>query len=288
MTIEGLQGAVSEAETHPKGTPVRALLEKPKQELALIREAVDALPTPEQFIKKEQEQLEQKGFSRSNVDFPSTEHLDKVFEVWHRAIELGFIRMSAHIIPGHDLENIDLPRGWVRLDKWYRQQIDKTIDKDAAILKPAYVLIDTTPKPNYEGGRQLYPNDSFGPMMSLLREEGKIEVPNDYKHVPETSRFAVMPIERETHFDTAFAQTLKVDPSKVRVPTAAENNFIGNVWHPELGQKNTWEWYADVFETDCRLIGGSRDDGGLAAVFCDWRGARLDDVGFRPLVVFSS
>lgn len=279
---------VTEAEAYPQGTPIRALLEKPAKELARIREAVDAMLTPEQFIAQDQEQLEQKGFSHSNVEFPSTEHLDEVFRVWRRAIELGFTKMQAHIIPGLNLENIDLPRGWVRLERWYGQQIGKTIAKGAAILRPAHVLIDTTPKPNNDGGRQLYPNDQFGPMMSLLREGGKILVPDDYKHVPETSRFAVTSVERESSFDPAFAQVLKVEPNKVRVPTAAENNFIGNVWHPELGQNNTFEWYADVFGNDYRLVGGRSDRGGLADVYDVWSDDRYGHIGFRPLVVFSS
>ena len=286
MTIEGLR--VPSAEDYPKGTPIRAFLEKPRQELARIREAVEALPNPEQFIAQEQEELEQKGFSHSNVEFPTTENLDEVFDVWRRAIELGFTKMQAHTIVGMDLENTNLPRGWIRLEKWYRQQIGRTIDKDAAILKPAFVLVDTTPKPNYDGGRQLYPNDSFGPLMFQLREEGKIEVPDDYKHVLETSRFAVTPVERETHLYPAFAKILKVEPDKVRVPTAAENNFLGNIHHPEFGQNNTYEWYADEFGTDYRLIGGDSDSGGLTNVSYGWSGYRHGHYGFRLLVFFSS
>ena len=288
MAAEVLRALVAESEAYPQGTPIRDLVEKPAQEIAHFREVADSLPTPKQFINQERERLSQKGFTDSNVEFPSEESLDQVFEAWKRAVELGFIEVKAHVIVGMDLENIDLPGGWVRLEKWYGQQIGKTIDKDAAVLKPAYVLVDTTPKPKYDSGRQLYPNDSFGPLISLLREEGKIIVPDDYKHVPQTSRFAVTPQERETSFNPAFAQVLKVDPSQVRVPTAAENNFLGNIHHPEFGQNNTWEWYDDHFGGDSRLFGGCSDGGGLARVFYDWSGGRIGSFGFRPLVVFSS
>lgn len=286
--VEGLRKQIVETEDYPRGSPIRAILEEPAQKLARIREAATALPTPEQFLAQEKAILEQKGFSEDRVEFPSTEHLDEDIEIWRRTVELGFTTMQAHILPGVDLANYRLPKGWVKPRDWYFQQIGTKIDKDSARLRPMIVLIDTTPKPNYDRGRQLYPNDSFGPLVSMLRESGEIAVLDGYKHVPTTSRFAVTPIERETSFDPALARILALDPDKVRIPTEAENNFIGNVHHPELGQNTTWEWRDDRFEDGYRLYGGYSDYGGLAYVRYDWSDNRYDRAGFRPLAILSS
>lgn len=58
--------------------------------------------------------------------------------------------------------------------------------------------------------------------------------------------------------------------------------------HPEWGQTNTWEWFADKYGDDGRLIGGRSGDGGLARVGCVWSGYRRGGLGFSPVVPFPS
>lgn len=287
MAVENLR--VPSAEDYPKGTPIRAILEEPEQKLARLQEAVHLLPTFEQFLTGDKAKLEQKGFTSSKAEFPSTKSVKVTLEIWRRAAELGFTELRAHILPGFEFTKDTIyPPGWVPLEPWYFNQIGHGLDEDAAILKPATVLFDATSKPDYDDGRQLYPNDQFGPLMQALREKGKIEIPEDYKHVPATSRFAATPREREDSFDPALAQILKVDQNWVRVPTAAENNFLANLHYPYIGKTNTSEWYFDHFAGGRRLFGGYSGHGGLAFVRGPWLGFRSDYVAFRPLVVIPS
>lgn len=83
------------------------------------------------------------------------------------------------------------------------------------------------------------------------------------------------------------ANKLGVENSQVRLPKEIEFNVLGNVFHPEWGQDYKWEWFEDNFGGGDRLLGGRSGKGGLADVRCDWPGHRPNDVGFRPLVVFS-
>lgn len=150
-----------------------------------------------------------------------------------------------------------------------------------------WVLIDGSPKPNYDEGKQQYVDDPFAPILAQLREEGKITVPSHVKHVPEASRFGVSLEEIEAEVVPRVAQKLLgIDAGRIRVPKEIEFNVIGNLYHPEWGQTNTWEWLYDNFGDGYRLLGGYSDYGGLASVL-DCRPAYHDDyIGFRLLAEF--
>ena len=243
-------------------------------------------PTIEQLVAQEKETW--RGFLGKEINIP--EPPQSLFEVCAMATEQGITSFEAHFLPRVQLRKGSKFPGWkVKPEEWYWEKIKEgKIAKDAAKLPGNWVLVDSTPKPTYNGGRQLYVNDGFGQILANLRDEGKIEVPQDYKDVPRTSRFAVTPKEREAHFYPALAQTLEVETSQVRVTREIEFNVIGNLHHPEWGETNTWEWFEDHFGGDGRLCGGRSGGGGLAYARYDWSDGRDSSIGFRPLVEFPS
>lgn len=226
------------------------------------------------------------GTEDIDVPNPPQELLDALA----RAEEKGITVFEAHFFPRIEFEQNSQYPGWnVRPEGWYWEQIKTgNVAEGAAKLDGLWVLVDGSQKPAYDKGRQLHENDPFGLILTRLRREGKIAVPDSYRHVPEISRFAVTPNEREAHFNSALAEMLGVQADLVRVLRAIEFNVLGNLYHPEWGQTNTAEWFNDKFEGDDRLIGGGSDYGGLAYVYCHWSGGRGGGVGFRPLVVFPS
>lgn len=148
--------------------------------------------------------------------------------------------------------------------------------------------------PEYDGGRQLYANDPLAPKIEKLRENGKIAIPGWCRHIPSISRFGTSPNEIDSLIVPVFAKLsqikdqIKAGEIEAGTPPWAAWFYRGNTAHPEWDQTTTWEWFANNFGADGRLIGGYRDGGGLAGVDCDWRDRRDGGVGFRLRVVSSS
>ncbi|MEK7609401.1 MAG: hypothetical protein AAB476_02900 [Patescibacteria group bacterium] len=94
--------------------------------------------------------------------------------------------------------------------------------------------------------------------------------------------------EKPVKFDCtpAIAHHHGFKPEQVRLERAVESNAIGNLYDPNRGQFNMWEWFQDVFEDSYRLSGGARECGGLARVDCGWSGHPDDSLAGRPLVSF--
>lgn len=283
--------AREKAQQFPQGHPERVALEG----MAAIAEnwakrngaaRTEILPTSEQLVASESEAWKQ--FLGKEINIP--EPPQQLFEAARLAIEHGITSFEAHFLPKLELKQNSKFPGWhTKPEEWYWQKIKEgKVAKDSARLPGVWILVDGTQKPNYNDGKQLYENDGFGQILIRLREEGRIEVPSSYSHVPRTSRFAVTPIEREAHFNQALAEVLNIGIEKVRITREIEFNIIGNIHHPEWGQTNTVEWFNDMFGDGSRLYGGRFGNGGLASVVCYRRDYRNDDLGFRPLVVFSS
>lgn len=81
----------------------------------------------------------------------------------------------------------------------------------------------------------------------------------------------------------------------VRLPSAEEWNFLGNLWKailglrgevlPDLGSTDSWEWCENACGSDGRLVMGDCGSGGLGGVRRGWRDGRNDYLGFRVLAV---
>ncbi len=239
------------------------------------------LPTGEQLVFSEDAILNRR---RIEIPHPPQDLLD----VQTRLAEKGISVFESHFLPDVTLEEDSKFPGWqVRPEAWFFRSIKEgKIPQDAKKLPGMWVLIDGSPKPNYDEGKQQYTNDPFAPILAQLREEGEIKVPNHVKHVPRTSRFGVSLDEVESHVVPAAAEILGVDKERIRVPKEIEFNVIGNLHHQEWGQTNTWEWLYDIFGGGGRLIGGDSGLGGLAGVRDGWPGDHGDGIGFRLLVEF--
>lgn len=212
----------------------------------------------------------------------------EIAEVWKKK---GFTNFDFFHLSAHEFEsNGDYP-GWnVKPESWFWENVKNgRISSGATRLYDMLIAIDHAQKPNYNKGMQLYPNDPFGDILRKLRQEGKIKVPKELKHIPDTSRFGISSEELIEHVLPAIAWVLEVDSSQVGLPTETEVNIISNLYHREWGDTNTCEWMQDRFEGDghLRLIGGFSANG-LEYVRRLPSDGRDDNVGFRPLVVLSS
>lgn len=238
--------------------------------------------TPEQLITSEAIAL--KSFFGKEIKV--VEPPKALFQTLEQLNRLGIRRFEPHYLPQLTLKEEDNFPGWkVEPEKWFWERVkDGSIEKEAATLQEGWYLVDGRVKPNYNNGKQMYEDDYLGPMIEELRRVGKIQ---DYPYVPEHSRFGVSPKEIEGVILPEFAKTIKIE-GVVRSKRYIEFNVWGNMFYPQWGETNTWEWFADKYEDAHRLFGGHSDHGGLACVFCCWSGNRDDLTGFSPVVAFPS
>lgn len=190
--------------------------------------------------------------------------------------------------------------GWkIKPEKYFWEQIkEEMLPENARRLPGAWAYIDASIRPNYDRGKQLFENDPLAPILQKGRSQGKIEVPDLLKHVPETSRFGASPKEHDTYvfpeLSKIFSKTPQVKEAfargliKIRKPTATEFNFAGNLYFPHFDNANTSECLDDkVGRGGRRLFGGRKDEGGLAHVSDVWYEGHDDRRAFRPLIVFA-
>ncbi|MBF8249643.1 MAG: hypothetical protein HW400_244 [Candidatus Levybacteria bacterium] len=227
-----------------------------------------------------------KRFSKDQLVLPETAIPQEVSAILQRAEKAGIGVFEPYRLSGVTLNKDSKVDGWNKKpESWYWKQIENgEVSQDTSKLPDTWVLIDKTVRPDYQNGKQLHENDSFGPLLKRLRKEKKIQT---VKGIPDTSRFGISPDELTQVVLPEIAKILGVDASAVRLPKEIEFNIIGNFEHPEWGKANTWEWFADKFGDDDRLVGGLSGYGGLARVRHFWSGDRGDFIAFRPLVVVS-
>lgn len=242
------------------------------------------------------------SFLGEKIDVPPPPQ--ELLDTQKRAREKGITTLEPHYLPAIGLAETVIPPsrrtkkgggpfprepkalpGWsVKPNDWFWEQIKGgSIDKDATELSGQWVLIDNSPKPPYDNGKQNYESDPLRPLMIRMRDEDKIA-----SSPTSASRFSTSWDELHEKVLPELAHDLGVRNEQVRLPKAIEFNVLGNMHHKEWGETNTWEWFEDKFASGSRLIGGSSDDGGLAYVSWNQPGRRSGSIGFRPLIVFSS
>ncbi len=192
--------------------------------------------------------------------------------------------------PGLQLKENDKfwkEKGRVKPEQYFWQQIkDGNFPAESAMLEEGWFVGDRRAKPRYENGQQRYGEDDYmESLMAELRDAGKIQ---RYSGIPDISRFGASPQEIEGTILPVFAEMTGVK-GKVRNRKFIEFNVRGNMAHPEYGQTNTWEWFADpAFRGSHRLIGGHSGLGGLAFVHVNLVVHRLDSTGFSPVIAYPS
>ena len=233
-----------------------------------------------ELIEHEQESLN--AFFGREIEVPSLpdEITPERYERWK---EMGF---ELHYLPSEEMrKETDFP-GWKKKpeDWFYGRLKENEIPADAAKLPDAWILTDARKKPAYNSGKQMYEDDILEPVLEDLR---KRKIITDF--TVKNSRFNISYDElQKPEVKQAIALALDVPEESLRLPRAIEWNFMGNAYHPEWGETNTWEWFDDSYQKgQRRLYGGYSESGGLSNV--DWNvpGGRHDSLGFRLQVVFS-
>ncbi len=202
------------------------------------------------------------------------------YEKWK---EMGF---ELHYLPPEEMRKDAAFPGWKKKpgDWFYGRLEANEIPADAAKLPDAWILVDTRGKPKYESGKQIYKDDVLRPVLEDLRKK---KIITDFE--TKGSRFNISWDElNKPEVKKAIAEAMDVPEECLRLPRAIEWNVIGNAYHPEWGDTNTWEWFEDSYQKGARrLDGGGSGLGGLSHVDWDDPAERLGSLGFRPQVVFS-
>jgi len=194
----------------------------------------------------------------------------ELFKMQEHMRSLGLYGFEAHYIPDEVFAKDAPYPGWkVRPNDWFWKQIkDGKVSDEALKTGGHWVLIDTTPKPNYQNGAQVYEDDPFKDIL------------------PNGSRFNLSWDQLHNDILPKIVKKLGVPQSQLRLPKAIEFNVLGNMHHKKWGETSTYEWFEDGFGADSRLIGGRSDVGGLAVVLHYSSASPNVYVGFRPLIVF--
>ena len=180
-------------------------------------------------------------------------------------------------------------KNWTKLGRWFYDRIAdgkiKPIHPDLppTLLRGCWCLADFTVSADYTDGSQVFADDPLTPIIAKLREQKLV---GKYDNTPMGSRFAITWDEWQDVVLAHIASKLNVTRAQTRLERAIEFNTIGNLYDPNRGKFNAWEWFWDTFGDAGRLCGGCRFYGGLADVVYDSRDCRYVDVAGRPLVSF--
>lgn len=195
-------------------------------------------------------------------------------------------RNNMHLVflPGVEITESLKLKNWVKPPAHFYQWIrDGKIANDSATLRHGWYAADFTLGVDYTNGTQMMPNCPWRSLITKLRAEGKV---GKYDETPDGSRFSIVPKDEwETVLTYMTASVLNYPRAQVQLERYTEFNAIGNLYDPNRGKFNMWEWFADQFEDSSRLYGGNRDNGGLANVNNNWADNRNRNIVARPLVV---
>src|SRR3989344_9446835 len=160
-------------------------------------------------------------------------------------------------LPETDISESFQHGGYVKPDAWYYNNVKSGNIKGKAPtkLRKGWYLADFSMGTDYTDGTQVFANDPLAPVIERLRREKKI---GKYDLTPLGSRFSITNDEWRETVCPAVARELGVRPEQVGLERAIEFNAIGNLYDPNRGRFNMWEWFSDVFEASRRLCGGAR------------------------------
>lgn len=158
--------------------------------------------------------------------------------------------------------------------------------------KIAYALLDRSFRPDYDGGKQLFKDDGYVPILEKGRESGKIKITHETRSVPAKSRFGVswneihnLVVQEVAKVSPQLTKAIEATAAVLRVPTKENFRFAEKLRYAHFGTANTWEWLYNDFGVGCRLIGGAPGDGGLGAVIGTHPAFHYGHVAFRLEVV---
>lgn len=168
-----------------------------------------------------------------------------------------------------------------------------------------WILIESTPKPNFNDGEQAYIDDPFMKILESLRADKKIakceftvigvdpktnEAVQISAKVDSKSRFGLSATELYRSFLPKLAELHSLDKRKLRTPSLHEFTMIGGLFHPEWGETNTREWLNDKMSGGTmphHVVGGNSELGGFNDASNEWDEFRSQGIGFRVVIDFS-
>lgn len=192
-----------------------------------------------------------------------------LLEFVERTTEMGFT-FEPYLEPNITLSQDAQYPGWHKKPGSYFYDFIRKGDlpPKAMRLSLMWAAMETIVRPSDDRGLQLHKNDALAPHLEDLRKQGQIEVPHWLERVPSISRFGVSPKEVSGPVVARFAEIAQVDIKNVNIdaPDYKSFNYFGHA-HPEFGEANSWEIFADRLRGGNRLIGGYSDHGGLSNVY---------------------
>jgi hypothetical protein len=188
-------------------------------------------------------------------------------------------------LPDADISESFRARKYIKPEPWFYANVrnGNIKNENPTKLRKGWVLADFTVGADYTNGSQTFVDDPWTSLIADLRAK-KLIGKNDV--TPLGSRFAITWDEWNDCVLAQIASKLLATRAQTSLERAVEFNFIGNVYDPNRGRFNMWEWLLERFEDGCRLFGGHRDDGGLAYVYYYWHALRHVGIAGRPLVSF--
>lgn len=242
------------------------------------------LRTPNQFQEFGHDELTRFFAPRFTIVPPSQRFID----IGSSIQDSGASNFEPLCLPGTNIDgNSDYAglEGKPRPSSFLLEQARR--GKANVTLRRGWVWVNTSVRPAYKDGKQMFENDeTIGRILSELRhrKENGIVVPDWYAHIPENSRFGVSADETERAVYPELARIWAVRVGEVTDLTAAEFYYAGVLRYPHFGEANTWEWFADKFGAVRRLCGGDSGVGGLSDVYYGDSGGRGGVLAFRPVV----
>src|SRR3989338_718511 len=222
--------------------------------------AKDAKREIEKFAAKTARKLSTVFKKRIVVDPLPPEFTDENLAHW------ASFNFRPVFLPREDIGANRPLKNWTKPEGWFYERVD-----------------DVTISADYIDGSQVFVNDPLEPIIADLRSK---KLAGKHNNTPDGSRFSITPNEWQDVVLAHVAFKLGVTRAQTRLERAVEFNTIGNLYDPNRGKFNAWEWFEDYFGGSRRLYGGDRGGGGLADVSYGWSGLRYDFVAARPLVSF--
>lgn len=243
----------------------------------------DAKREIEKFAAKTARMLSKRLAKRIIVDPLPLEFTDENLAYWTT------FNFRPVFLPREEISANRPLKNWTKLKQWFydcvRDGKIKPIytDLPPTLLRGCWHLADFTVSVDYTDGSQVFVNDPLAPVIADLRSKKLV---GRHNNTPDGSRFSITPDEWKDVVLANIASKLGVTRAQMRLERAIEFNAIGNLYDPNRGKFNAWEWFEDHFEDSDRLYGGCRDYGGLANVNFSWHDIRSSSIAARPLVSF--
>lgn len=223
----------------------------------------------------------------------SERQVKDTMEVLDSLSDKGWTNILAIVAPDRDFpQNASYPSWKIRPNKWFYDQVAAgRVSGEPTRIGSGIIIFDTTPKPNYIDGTQMYDDpESYQKLLADLRRSGDIETVDGTRQVLETSRYGISDDEYESVVFPALMEQIGVlgmvsegRLKPMRLPTTIELNIYGNQFAPYIGDTTGWEWSHNRFDRDNRLVGGSSGVGGLSGVSYGRSGTHDNNIAGRFL-----